>query len=420
MYSITIIANVLKADAIISNDTAIIEHLFTDSRRMAFPVTSLFFALASSRRDSHQFIEELYNQGVRNFVITKQPDNKTYPDANFLLVPDALQALQQLAAWHRSHFSYPVIGITGSNGKTIVKEWLYQLLTPDYNIIRSPRSYNSQLGVPLSVWQMTSQHNLAIFEAGISKPGEMAVLRDIIQPTIGIITNIGEAHSENFTGLEQKANEKIKLFVNTRIVFYGGDNPIIKNEFVLENKTKLFSWGTGKDNNLIISSISKTLQQTTVKGVYKNKGISLAIPFTDDASVEDAIICWCVCLYFRLPAKRLQKQFSGLQPVNMRLQLAEAVNGCSIINDSYSFDINSFNIALDFLLQQHQHATKTVILSDFAIRVDDKYYRQIAEVLYNKKINRAITVGENWYRLQKLLKSKIKRTRHFITISILY
>ena len=415
LYNIHTIAEVLKAKTVITNSKAIIEHLLTDSRRIAFPDTSLFFALTSSRRDGHQFIEELYKQGVTNFVVTKQIVAGLYPQANFLFVTDALLALQQVAAWHRLHFTYPVIGITGSNGKTIVKEWLYQLLSPGYNIIRSPRSYNSQLGVPLSVWQMTALHTLAIFEAGISKPGEMKALQNIIQPSIGIITNIGEAHSENFVSAEQKAKEKIQLFDKASIVFYNGDDVIIQHEIRLLAKPKLFSWGKGESNHLIISSVNKTSQQTSITAFYKKKAVSITIPFTDEASIEDAIICWCICLHFRLTNKEIQKRFSGLQPVNMRLQLIEAINGCSIINDSYSFDINSFNIALDFLLQQHQYAAKTIILSDFAILVDDKYYRQIVDLLHTKKISRVITVGENWYRLQKLLKNKIKRTSHFIT-----
>ena len=415
LYSIVTIAEVVNAETSFADSTSVVEYLLTDSRRVAFPATSLFFALSSLRRDGHDFIDELYNQGVRNFVVNKQKDFAQYSGANFLQVENTLLALQRLAAWHRSHFTCPVIGITGSNGKTIVKEWLYQLLSPDYNIIRSPRSYNSQIGVPLSVWQMTAQHNLAIFEAGISKPEEMKALQNIIQPTIGIITNLGEAHSENFISLAQKANEKIKLFADADIVFYNGDNFIIKNEINTLQKPLRFSWGKESSNDLIISSINTTAQQTTVSALYKNKNVSIVIPFTDDASIENAVIAWCVCLYFKIPKKKIEQRFSGLQPVNMRLQLMKAINGCSIINDSYSFDINSFNIALDFLLQQHQFSAKTVILSDFAIRVEDKYYWQIADVLRAKKISRVITIGDNWYRLQKLLKGAVKSTSHFIT-----
>ncbi len=415
LYSITDIAGVLEVKSFIHDDTTIIEHLLTDSRRIAFPSTSLFFALTSSRRDGHQFIDELYNQGVRNFVVKNEPDFYKFPEANFLITGNTLTALQSLAAWHRAHFFYPVIGITGSNGKTIVKEWLNQLLIPDYNIIRSPRSYNSQIGVPLSVWQMTSDYNLAIFEAGVSQPDEMAALQSIIKPTIGIITNIGEAHGENFTGLEQKTREKAQLFAEADILFFNNDNDIIRNEVSQLQKPKHFSWGKSEGSQLQILSFEKQSQQTLITALYKSRKKALSIPFTDDASVEDAIVCWCVCLHLGIATKEIVKRIQQLQPVNMRLQLVKAINGCSVINDSYSFDINSFNIALDVLLQQHQYATKTVILSDFAMQVNDKIYKQIADVLSTKKINRVITIGENWHRLQKLLKSKIMRTSHFIT-----
>ncbi len=415
MYSIYSIAEALGAKAVLGDDSAMIEHLLTDSRRIAFPATSLFFALSSSRRDGHDFIAELYQQGVRNFVIAKSFSTTKYKKANFLTVENTLFSLQTVAAWHREHFTYPVIGITGSNGKTIVKEWLYQLLSADYNIIRSPRSYNSQIGVPLSVWQMSLQHTLAIFEAGISKPDEMMNLQRIIQPSIGIIINIGEAHSENFSSIEQKTKEKVQLFSGASFIFYSKDNPIIRKEVETIKSATLFSWGKSAGSTLCITSIEKTTQNAAIHAIYQKENVEITIPFTDDASIEDAVIAWCLGLHFHLSPHVLQQRFALLQPVNMRLQLIKAVNGCSLINDSYSFDINSFNIALDVLLQQHQFVNKTVILSDFAIPVDDIHYAQIAEVLRLKKISRAITIGENWHRLQKLLKNAVKRTSHFMT-----
>ncbi len=415
MYTIATIAEVINAKAVLVNGSASVEHLLTDSRRIAFPTTSLFFALTSSHRDGHDFIEELYAQGVQNFVVKHGFEKALFPNANFLLVDNTLLALQQLAAWHRNHFHYPVIGITGSNGKTIVKEWLYGLLSSQYNIVRSPRSYNSQIGVPLSVWQMTAENNLAIFEAGISMPDEMNALQNIIQPTIGILTNIGEAHSENFKSKEEKTKEKIKLFSNSEIVFYNSDNAIIQKEMAQLVKPRLFSWGSSANNNgLQIVSVEKRAKQTIITAVYQNKNITLTIPFTDDASIENAITCWCVCLYFGLDEAEWQQGFQQLRAMNMRLQLVKATNGCSLIDDSYSFDIYSFNIALDFLLQQNQFSKKTVIISDFAVEVDDKMYQQIADVLGSKKITRVITVGEVWFRLKNLLR-KIEQTHHFIT-----
>jgi alanine racemase len=417
VYTIDVIAKAVEAKPHVTNGKAVIKNLLTDSRRIVFPANSLFFALHSSRRDGFNFIEEVFKQGVTNFVTTQLPDVSKYPNANFLLVKDTLQALQQLAAWHRSHFHYPVIGITGSNGKTIVKEWLYQLLSPEYNIIRSPRSYNSQIGVPLSVWQMSSQHNLAIFEAGISLPGEMKRLEHIIQPTSGILTNIGEAHQEGFESVEQKVKEKLQLFTNTEILFFNMDNMVVNESLSSLPIPQPHGWGLQSNADLYIQKIEKQLQQTSITALYKqSEKITIIIPFTDDASIENAITCWNVCLYFKLSHSAITERMAHLQAIDMRLQLLKAINGCSVINDSYSFDINSFNIALDFLLQQHQYPSKSVIISDFAIATDDSHYYQVADVLAIKKINRIITIGENWYRLQNILKDKIGRTTHFISM----
>ena len=417
VYTIEVIAKVIGAEPQINNSKVVIKNLLTDSRRIAFPATSLFFALQSTRRDGFSFIEELYKQGVTNFVLNQLPESSKYPEANFLIVHNTLQALQQLAAWHRSHFHYPVIGITGSNGKTIVKEWLYQVLSPEYNIIRSPRSYNSQIGVPLSVWQMNSQHTLAIFEAGISQPNEMNKLEHIIQPTIGILTNIGEAHQEGFESVAQKVKEKLQLFTHAETLFCNKDNVIINESISSLSIPKLQTWSLQQNASLFIQKIEKEQHRTIISAVHnQSENIDITIPFTDNASIENAITCWNVCLYLKLPHSVIVERMAQLQTVDMRLQLLKAVNGCSLINDSYSFDINSFNIALDFLLQQHQYSSKTVIISDFAIATDDSLYYQIADVLAIKKINRIITIGESWYRLQDIFKDKIRRATHFISM----
>ena len=413
MYTIAVIAKALQAQTKLSNSKSLIQNLLTDSRRIAFPATSLFFALHSSRRDGFSFIEEVYKQGVRSFVTAQMPELSSYPDANFLVVKDTLAALQALAAWHRAHYKYPVVGITGSNGKTIVKEWLYQLLIPAYNIIRSPRSYNSQIGVPLSVWQMNSKYNLAIFEAGISRPDEMDKLQHIIQPTLGILTNIGEAHAEGFEGAAEKATEKLKLFKNTPVLFCGTDSKIVADLLPALPLVKIYSWGKQAYAGLQIIAVRKLKTKTAITASYKKETIGITIPFTDEAAVENAITCWNVCLYLGIANSVIAARMIQLQPVDMRLQLVKAFNGCSIINDSYSFDINSFNIALDFLLQQRQYPLKTVIISDFAITAGDSYYQQVADVLIIKKIKRVITIGENWYRLQRILKEKFRKTSHF-------
>lgn len=207
---------------------ATISWLLTDSRSLCFPESTLFFALRSERNDGHKYIPELYNRGVRNFVVSSTPQNAAdYADANFLKVTDVLSALQRLAERHRDEFDIPVVGITGSNGKTMVKEWLYQLLSPSMTITRSPRSYNSQIGVPLSVWLLNENTQVALLEAGISEVGEMDALQDIIQPTIGVLTSLGAPHQENFRTMEEKCVEKLQLFKNARFVAYNTDDTIV-------------------------------------------------------------------------------------------------------------------------------------------------------------------------------------------------
>lgn len=366
-YSIQNIAQVIAPGSVIVYNT-IIEHLLLDSRKVYSPSSSLFFALPGLRRDGHTYISELYKKGVRNFVVSQQVDHSLFPGANFLNVDDTLAALQQLAAWHRTQFSIPVIGITGSNGKTIVKEWLYQLLHLDYNIVRSPRSYNSQIGVPLSVWQMNKQHTLGIFEAGISQPGEMERLEKVIQPTIGILTNIGEAHSSGFTSAEEKEKEKRKLFKSS--VFPA----------VLE-----------------IISTEKSLASTQITAKHNTGNINIEIPFTDDASVQNAITCWQLLLQLGYTNDVIQERMKSLMPVNMRLELKKGINQCTIINDSYSTDLSSLEIALNFLDAQHSENQKTVILSDFfQSGIEDKIlYQQIFKKIKEHKVSRLIGIGDN-------------------------
>ena len=365
-YTIHHIAQIIKADAVIVHDS-VIENLLLDSRKVFAPASSLFFALRGPRRDGHQFIADLFKRGVMNFVVDRQMEIRDYPEANFLKVHDSLEALQLLAAHHRRQFSIPVIGITGSNGKTIVKEWLYQLLHQDYTIVRSPKSYNSQIGVPLSVWQMNKQHTLAIFEAGISRPGEMEKLQKIIQPTIGVLTNIGEAHSEGFSSLQEKETEKRKLFKNAVL-----------------------------PEQLLVKEIKRQNEYTIITTGSAGQEYQLQIPFTDDASVLNAITCWQVMLHLGHRQEVVQERMLLLTPVNMRLELKKGINHCSIINDSYSADISSLEIALNFLDQQAGVSKRTVILSDFlqSSIADDLLYRQVIESLVKHKVNRLIGIGD--------------------------
>lgn len=404
-YLIENIASIVKGKLLSQHDNATISHLLIDSRRLIFPQSSLFFALQGPRRDGHGFIEPLYAKGVRNFVVSESIDVTRVPEANIIQVPDTLQALQALAAYHRKQFSIPVIGITGSNGKTIVKEWLNQLLEKKYSVIRSPRSFNSQIGVPLSVWGMNESHELAIFEAGISQSGEMDRLQKIIQPTIGIFTTIGEAHSEGFLNIRQKVNEKLRLFTHVDTLVYCKDAPEI-NEGVAqlwqqlhrgkEDAFQIVNWSMLTEATLQVLTVFKDEGKTYITAVYKSETISITIPFTDNASVENAIHCWCVLLHLDLPHTYIDERMQQLSHVAMRLELKKGINNCSIINDSYSADLSSFNIALDFLSQQHQHPKRTVILSDIlqSGRNEKDLYTELARSLQQRQVNRVIGIGE--------------------------
>ncbi len=378
------------------NDAAVIEHLLIDSRKLLFPSSTLFFAIAGPRRQGNAFIQELYYRGVRNFIVDAayQLQPSAFSGANFIAVENVLTALQQLAAHHRKQFSFPVIGITGSNGKTIVKEWLYQLLQADYNIVRSPKSYNSQIGVPLSVWQMGAQNNLGIFEAGISMNGEMERLQKIIAPTIGVFTNIGEAHSEGFENIVQKAKEKARLFTGSNIIVYCKDEPVV--EEVLQNSSaQLCSWGRQEAAQLHITAIQVQAFNTVVKAMYKGGKVGISIPFTNDAAIKNAITCWCVLLQLQVPGDVISARMLQLKSVEMRLELKEGINHCSVINDSYSADITSLSIALDFLQQQQQHVKRTVIISDIlqSGKSGQQLYQEMAGILQQKNISRFIGIG---------------------------
>ena len=405
MYTVSQIASVIKAKTFSEHADIVIEHILLDSRKLLFPSSSIFFALDGIRRKGNLFIPELYHKGVRCFVVDEiftEADVQDFPNADFLQVPDVLQALQLLTSYHRQQFDLPVIGITGSNGKTMVKEWLYQLLHGDFNIVRSPKSYNSQIGVPLSVWQINETHTLGIFEAGISQPDEMQKLAKIIMPTVGIFTSIGEAHGEGFLNIRQKINEKLKLFVNSRLLIYCADNPDIneavnmfKNNVRTGGDFELFSWSKKETATLQIISIETGSAQTAIQSKWKEISVNFNIPFTDEASVENAITCCCVLLHLGTSVETMAERMMQLRTVEMRLELKQGINNCSIINDSYSADINSLTIALDFLQQQKQHAKRTLILSDIlqSGKSSGELYAGVAAILEQKHINRFIGIG---------------------------
>ncbi len=400
-YSIKYIAAVTGGEFLQFRQDAVVEHLLPDSRKLIFSASSLFCALPGPRRDGHQFIGDLYDRGVRNFIVSARVDTTPWPEANLLLVRDSIEALQCVAAKHRKQFQIPVIGITGSNGKTIVKEWLNQLLMEKFNIVRSPKSYNSQIGVPLSVWQTNAEHELGIFEAGISRPGEMERLEKVIQPSIGIFTNVGEAHGEGFASHQHKAQEKALLFKNSEKIIYNRDAiyPYLdfngRDRSLFRQDAEFISWSRKENATLRIQQEQRKRDATELKASYQGEDVSITVPFTDNASVDNAITCWCTLLTLGVPINVIQSSILQLHAVSMRLELKKGANNCSIINDSYSADISSLKIALDFLSQQQQHSRKTVILSDFLQggMQEHDLYKAIAASLQPYKIYRFIGVG---------------------------
>ena len=385
------------------NTDANISFILTDSRSLCFPEETLFFAIRTERNDGHNYIPELYGRGVRNFVVEAIPENwaTLYPNSNFLKVVGTLEALQRLAERHRDEFLIPIIGITGSNGKTMVKEWLYQLLSPEMIVTRSPRSYNSQIGVPLSVWLLNENTQIGVFEAGISKPGEMLALRDIIQPTIGVFTSLGTAHQENFPSLEAKCLEKLKLFHDTQAIVYSEDDQVLNDCISAKNyKGECLNW-SAKDVHaaFFIKSIEKKDIETTVSYVWKEKVEGqYKLPFIDDASVENSITCAVVSLHLGIDPAHLAERMAKLEPVAMRLEVKEGQHGCTLINDSYNSDYNSLDIALDFMNRRpdHKGRKRTLILSDILQSGESgkELYNKVAFLCEKRGVEKFIGIGE--------------------------
>ena len=398
--SIENITNLLKANRI-GNREQHIDWILTDSRSLCFPDETLFFALKTKRGDGHKYIPDLYERGVRNFVVSDLPnDIENYNDANFLQISHPLKGLQRLAKDYRSRFDVPVIGITGSNGKTVVKEWIYQLLSPERIITRSPRSYNSQIGVPLSVWLMNERTELGIFEAGISEMGEMEALQSIIRPTIGILTNIGGAHQENFYSTSDKCMEKLTLFKDCDVVIYDADNELINNCVgkCLFGAREIAWSKKNPEQPLYIEGVKKGDTATTIRYRYLGMPNEYTIPFIDDASVENSIHTLAVALYMMLSPEKIAERMAHLEPIAMRLEVKEGKNGCILINDSYNSDLASLDIALDFMSRRSEDKgrKRTLILSDMLeTGQSTKFlYRQVAELAQSRGVDKIIGVGE--------------------------
>lgn len=371
-----------------------------DSRTPGQGTDVMFVAIPGSNHDGHTYVEELYTfQKVRVFLVSRISGiSDKCPDATFIRVPDTLEALQQLASWHRRRFGFPVIGITGSNGKTIVKEWLNQLLSPEYRIVRSPKSYNSQVGVPLSVLQMSDEFQLGIFEAGISQPGEMLNLQAVILPTIGILTNIGLPHQENFDDLDEKITEKLKLFKSAEVLIYCKDHRFVDRiiaDDVTLHSIRLITWGSDSASTVRIVDKHEIDGRLLVEVAYGEEQLRVEIPFTDQASFENAMHCLTLLLYFNIDRDDIAARISRLTPIAMRLEQKEGINGCVLINDSYNSDLGSLAIALDFLAQQKPFETRMLILSDIHQSgfSPELLYSKVAQLIEEKGINYLIGIG---------------------------
>ncbi|MEY2899093.1 MAG: hypothetical protein RL138_1146, partial [Bacteroidota bacterium] len=415
VYTINEIFSITRGTLLKVSHTGGISKLLLDSRKLSNAYETLFIAIKGKRNDGHSYIEELYKKGVRNFIVEHSPNLILFPDANFIQVKDSIVAMQQIAAFHRQRFKYPVVGITGSNGKTIVKEWLYQLLNTTCHVVKSPKSYNSQIGVPLSVWNMSEQHEIGVFEAGISQPNEMDKLERILKPNVGIFTNIGQAHDSGFLNIRQKINEKLQLFAFSEYVVYCHDHSELNNAILnfkakivnddSDNRFKLFSWSMQESSeaNLKITKVIRNNGFTHIEGHYQGTCSFIEIPFTDQASIENAINCWAALIVLNKVNEAVIQQFKHLSAVSMRLELKEGNNNCSLINDSYSNDISSLIIAIEFLQQQQLKPKKTLILSDILESGKNEFelYEEVVAIIQRFKIAKFIGIGKSLKRQQK-------------------
>ena len=399
-YSIKEIAQILHIQpSALGDDKATVSYLLTDSRSLTFPEETLFFAIRTGSNDGHRYIASLYESGVRNFVVeTLDRVPQELGDANFLVVPDTLSALHAIATYHRRRFRIPVIGITGSRGKTWVKEWLYQLLKDDYRIVRSPRSFNSKIGVPLSLWEIDENTSLAIIEAGISQPGEMATLQDMIRPTIGVFTCLGREHSEGFPSKAAKAQEKASLFTACDCIVYNHDDATIAATMEpIASIAQDISWSrTDPEAPLFISDVDKHDRCTHIAYTYMGVPAELDLPFVDDSDIGNAVCCLAVIAFLGLSPEAIAERMARLTRVGTRLNVIEGVNDCLVIADSYTSDFNSLAPALDFVSRRSTPMTSTtVILSDVMHESmpTDAVYEHVAELLAHKNVSRIIGIG---------------------------
>lgn len=397
-YSINEVADILEVQNN-SNSNIIIKYISIDSRRLLYAPNTLFFAIKGDVNNGHDYIDVLYQRGVRAFVVEEHSESYgRFKDCTFFLVPNTLKALHKYISVFRESFSYPVVGITGSNGKTIVKEWLAQLLSPIMKVVRSPRSYNSQVGVPLSLALLEEKDELAIIEAGISKKNEMDSLQKMIKPTFGILTNIGIAHDKNFSSRKEKLIEKLKLFRDSKKIVINLDN---KDTYSIASsiigKDRIYSWGRSEDANLIVEELLYDKSSTVVSLRTLNHFFKIRIPFIDKASIQNCLNCIAFLLLIDTDIEYIQNNIEILRSVEMRLEIKEGINNCVLVNDYYNSDIASIEYAIDLMNRQSNFKKKTIIISDFIeSTVESKIlYQKLADILEIKGVDRIIGIGSS-------------------------
>lgn len=404
VYSIDDIARITEG-YVARNDlpaTFRISRISIDSRTLLNGEDTLFFALKGQNNNGHLYIPELIGKQVKIFVVSEPVKIPADLNVALIRVENSLIALQLLAAYHRSRFHYPVVGITGSNGKTIIKEWLHDLLSERFAIVRSPKSYNSQVGVPLSVWNMDPGNDLAIFEAGISRPGEMASLERIIRPTLGIFTNIGDAHQENFSSIEIKLTEKLKLFRAAEKLVFCADQPMVSRpirDFCQSMEIIPVDWSLTGNEASIQFLQSEVKGNTEISAHWGDNHEKFVIPFTDSSSLENACHCFAALVALSIRAQEVSDRFSLLVPLAMRLELKKGLHSCLLINDYYNSDINSLEIALSVLNHQAEknHLRRVVILSDIRQSgyTQGDLYRKVNQMLQSAQIETVIGIGRD-------------------------
>ncbi|GGE88332.1 UDP-N-acetylmuramoyl-tripeptide--D-alanyl-D-alanine ligase [Chishuiella changwenlii] len=408
-YKLNQISSIVNG-TLFGDENVIINQIFFDSRMIVHPANGIFFALNGNQKDGHQYIEDAYQKGIRNFVVHEKLEH--FANANFILVNNPLQALQNWAKYHRKQFNLPVIGITGSNGKTIVKEWLNQLLWKNFSIARSPKSYNSQFGAALSILQITEKNNLGIFEAGISLPNEMEKLEEIIQPTIGVLTKIGEAHLENFENQDELIQEKLKLFTHVEKLVFNIENEkvyqaILENEHL--SKIDKFSYGYSDFATVKIEHIESSLTNTEISILHNQEKFTYSIPFTDDASIKNSLICLTTLIALNVDYKLIKEEFSLLLPIEMRLEIKEAINHSILINDTFNSDLNSLRIGLNVLNQQPKEKKSLVLTDILQSNLSDKdLYQEAANLVNAYHFDEIVLIGEKITLFKNLFQSYVR------------